>query len=166
MLQPALLGGLFNGILSSLPFIGAGNCCCCMWVVLGGALAAYLEQQNSPQRITPARGALVGLAAGVIGAFVSLLTSLLLDPIVGAARRSMTAGLIRIAGDLPPEVRDFLEMTNQDPTGLGYLFSFFLTLCVGAVFSTAGGALAAAFMKKDVPPALGGPIQPPPFSSQ
>ena len=31
-LQPALLGGLFIGVLSALPIISAGNCFCCMWV--------------------------------------------------------------------------------------------------------------------------------------
>ncbi len=42
--QPALLGGLFIGVLSSLPVIGIANCCC-LWVILGGMLTVYLEQQ-------------------------------------------------------------------------------------------------------------------------
>ena len=33
---PALLGGLFIGVLSSLPYIKGGNVCCCLWVVSGG----------------------------------------------------------------------------------------------------------------------------------
>jgi hypothetical protein len=37
-------------------------------------------------------------------------------------------------------------------------------LCVGTVFSAIGGALAGAFFRNDVPPALGGPIAPPPLS--
>ena len=44
---PALLGGLFIGVLSSLPYIKGGNICCCLWVVSGGALAAWLMQQNT-----------------------------------------------------------------------------------------------------------------------
>ena len=36
--QPALLGGLFIGVLSSLPVVGAANYCCCLWVVVGGVL--------------------------------------------------------------------------------------------------------------------------------
>ena len=63
-LQPALLGGLFIGVLSALPIINIGNCCC-LWVLGGGALAAYLMQQNHPYPITVADGALVGLMAGV-----------------------------------------------------------------------------------------------------
>ena len=36
-LQPALLGGIFIGVMSALPIINAGNCCCCLWVLAGGA---------------------------------------------------------------------------------------------------------------------------------
>ena len=52
-LQPALLGGVFIGVLSALPFISAANCCCCLWVVAGGVLTVYLRQQNSPMAIQP-----------------------------------------------------------------------------------------------------------------
>ena len=34
------------GVLSALPLVAAGNLCCCLWVVSGGAIAAYLLQQN------------------------------------------------------------------------------------------------------------------------
>ena len=66
-LQPAFWGGLFIGVLSALPIVNVGNCCCCLWVICGGALAAYLRQQNSPVQIEAAEGALVGLMAGAIG---------------------------------------------------------------------------------------------------
>jgi len=46
---------------------------------------------------------------------------------------------------------------------MGYAFSFFLLLCAGGIFSTLGGVLGASFFRNDVPPALGGPIQPPPL---
>ncbi len=40
---PALLGGLFIGMLSALPIVSVGNCCCCLWMIGGGVLAAYLR---------------------------------------------------------------------------------------------------------------------------
>ena len=43
--QPALLGGVVIGVLSGLPFVNIGNCCCCLWVVAGGVLTVYLQQQ-------------------------------------------------------------------------------------------------------------------------
>src|SRR5438132_13671198 len=74
--QPALIGGLVLGVLSALPLVSAGNLCCCLWLVLGGAVAAYVLQQNQSAPITPGDGAVVGLLAGVIGAFVYLIVSI------------------------------------------------------------------------------------------
>ena len=67
--QPALLGGLAIGVLSALPVINLANCCCA-WILFGGALAAYLTQQNHPEPIGAGDGAAAGLMAGAVGAFV------------------------------------------------------------------------------------------------
>ncbi|MCA9809300.1 MAG: hypothetical protein KC473_03095, partial [Candidatus Dadabacteria bacterium] len=72
--QPALLGGLFIGVLSALPVIGALNCCC-LWVILGGMLTAYLEQQNTPLPLETSSAALSGLMAGALGGIISSLAS-------------------------------------------------------------------------------------------
>ena len=42
--QPALVGGLVMGVLTALPIISAGNLCCCLWVLSGGAVAAYMRR--------------------------------------------------------------------------------------------------------------------------
>ena len=75
-LQPALLGGVFIGVMSALPIINAGNCCCCLWVLAGGALAVYLYQQNSPVSVPAAEGALLGLLAGLIGGIIWVVLSI------------------------------------------------------------------------------------------
>src|SRR5215510_7418186 len=72
--QPALLGGVAIGVLSALPVINLANCCCA-WILFGGALAAYLMQQNHPEPIQIGDGAIVGLLSGLIGAFVWLIIS-------------------------------------------------------------------------------------------
>jgi hypothetical protein len=36
-------------------------------------------------------------------------------------------------------------------------------LLVGSLAAAMGGAVGASYFRKDVPPALGGPIQPPPI---
>src|SRR5687768_17675320 len=73
-LQPALLGGVTIGVLSALPVINLANCCCA-WILFGGALSAYLMQQNHPEPIQIGDGAIAGLLAGVIGAFVWVIVS-------------------------------------------------------------------------------------------
>ena len=160
-MQAPLFGGLFIGVLSALPLVGLGNCCCCLWIVSGGVLAAYLDQQNDPRPTSAGRGALVGLKAGVVGAFVWLIVTLLLQPILEPVRERMTAFVLTMARDLPPELREALEQSD-DASGFRYVIDFLGFLIIGAIFSTLGGLLGASFFKNDVPPALGGPGAPPP----
>ena len=104
-LQPALLGGLFIGVLSALPIISAGNCCCCLWVVAGGVLAVYLRQQKSPYAIHAAEGALLGLIAGFIGGIIGVVLSIPMQMMIGPMQQRMLDAPI-LAGnqDMPPEV--------------------------------------------------------------
>ena len=67
MTRSAALGGLFIGVLSALPIVGAANCCCCLWIVSGGALSAYLEVQQKNRSLTTGEGAAVGAAAPSCG---------------------------------------------------------------------------------------------------
>jgi hypothetical protein len=157
--MPALLGGLFIGVLSALPIVGLGNCCCCLWVVGGGALAGYLYQQQHPaQPITPIQGARVGLLAGIVGAFVWLAVHSALAPI--ELRFIDTA--VRNARDLPPEFEAWLDSIQGNRTG-STILEFVLRLFIGSVVSTLGGVAGASYFRNDVPPALGGPIPPPPL---
>jgi hypothetical protein len=161
VIQAPLLGGLFIGILSALPVISWGNCCC-LWIVSGGVLAAYLDQQNDQRPTTIGRGAFAGFLAGIIGAFVWLVVSIGLDIVLAPIRERIATELIRVARDMPPDARAALESIGT-ASPVGYAFNFFLLLCAGGIFSTLGGMLGATFFRNDVPPALGGPIQPPPL---
>ena len=71
------------GVLSALPIIAVGNTCCCLWVVGGGFVAAYLQQQMQDTPISPADGALVGLLAGLVGAVVHLILSVPINLVLG-----------------------------------------------------------------------------------
>jgi hypothetical protein len=161
VLQAPLLGGLFIGVLSALPVVSWGNCCC-LWIISGGLLAAYLDQQQDVRPTTIGRGAFAGFLAGIIGALVWLIVSLGLDVVLAPVREQIASMFVRIAPDMPPDARAALESYGASST-LGYAFDFFFLLVAGAIFSTLGGMLGATFFRNDVPPALGGPIQPPPL---
>jgi len=160
MRQPGLLGGLFIGVLSALPIVNLANCCCCcLWIVGGGVIAAYLDQQSDSRPITASRGARVGLLAGVVGAFVWLVVSRVLAPI-----QEQLLTVARNASDMPPDARQWLDsLVNQTSDSAGYGLGFALLLFGGSIFSTIGGVIGAAYFRNDVPPALGGPIAPPPL---
>src|SRR5262245_35512902 len=146
------------GVLSALPFVSAGNVCCCLWVICGGLVAAYVLQQSTSEPIAPGDGALVGLLAGLAGAFVQLLVSIPIDILLGPLQRDMMRRVVEMAGPLPPDFRDAFErLSNREAASgmvmiLGWIFGLFFWLFVGAIFSTIGGLLGAAIFRKNTPP--------------
>jgi hypothetical protein len=146
--QPALIGGAVLGTLSALPFIYIGNACCCLWMVSGGAVAAYVLQQNQETSITPGDGALAGLLAGIVGAFIYLILSIPIDILMAPMERAMLERIMSNAGSVPPEFRNYVG-TNIG-TALRVTFGFFFTLVCGCIFSTLGGLLGAVLFKKQM----------------
>src|SRR5689334_10127332 len=106
--QPALLSGLFIGVLSSIPFISAANACCCLWVVAGGVLVVYLQQERTPTPVATGEAALGGLLAGVVGGLIVTLWQVIIMKATGPmVLESMRANLDN--NQVPPEVRQFVE---------------------------------------------------------
>jgi hypothetical protein len=159
--QPALIGGIVMGVLSALPIVAAGNLCCCLWVFSGGAVAAYLFQQNQTTPITPGDGAVVGLLAGLTGAFVQLVVAIPIGILVAPMERAVLQRVIEVAGTMPPEMRDAIERYSS-ATGEGgfallivkQMVSLIVWLVVGAIFSTIGGLLGALVFRKQTPPGV------------
>jgi hypothetical protein len=139
------------GVLSALPIIQAGNLCCCLWVISGGVVAAYLLQQNDPAPIAAGDGAIVGLMAGVIGAFINLVLSIPITLLLAPVQRAVFERLID-SGAMPPEFRETIA------AGFGGAFvivvSFVMTLFAGVVFSTLGGVVGALIFRRPPPPAV------------
>lgn len=161
-LQPILLGGLFIGVLSALPVVNIANCCC-IWIIGGGMLAAYLDQEPGRSN-NLARGALDGLLAGIVGAFVFLMASSVITTVMAPLQDRMIDEILSGGYDMPPEARAWLEMVrDRTPGFFGQLLGFMFQLFAGVIFATLGGLLGALFFwRNDVPPAIGGPPPPPP----
>jgi hypothetical protein len=158
--QPALFGGLVMGVLSALPIISAGNLCCCLWVISGGLVAAYMLQQNQTAPVTAGDGALVGLLAGVAGAFVYLLLSIPITFVMAPMQRLIMARIVENAGGMPPQFRQFV--TSRLRTGVSIILGFALMLVVGVIFSTLGGLVGAVIFRRPPPPLPSGPAEVPP----
>jgi hypothetical protein len=149
-LQPALWGGVFIGVLSALPLVNAGNCCCCLWVLIGGALAAYLRQQNNPYQIDAAEGAIVGLMAGAIGGVVYTLLSIPFQMLAGPFQQQWMERMMSDNPDITPEMRDmFTRLTTS--SGLKVI-GMLISVVIYSVFGTLGGLIGAAMFKKNLPP--------------
>jgi len=156
--QPALLGGVTIGVLSALPVINLANCCCA-WILFGGALSAYLMQQNHPEPIQIGDGAIVGLLAGVAGAFVWLIVSVPISTALAPFQSDMAGRIIRDAGEMAPEMRAIFEnMAGAPAIGLSLILGFFVMLCVSTLFGMLGGLFGALMFKKNQPPVIPPPI--------
>jgi hypothetical protein len=149
-LQPALWGGLFIGVLSALPLVNAGNCCCCLWVLVGGALAAYLRQQNSPYQIDAAEGALVGLMAGAIGGVVGSLLSIPFQMMAGPMQQEWMERILSSNPDVTPEMRDMVERMTA-ASGLRVI-GMIVSVVVYSIFGVLGGLIGVAVFKRNLPP--------------
>jgi hypothetical protein len=168
-LIPALLGGLFIGVLSALPLVSVANCCC-LWVITGGFLAAWVQQQNHELPISVLDGAVVGLLAGFFGGIVHYLVALPLELFMGALISGMPDSFMRARQDMPPEVRRVMnELGPQGMLLLGSLFFGGISLLFGMI----GGIIGAVMIKKPpaplppVPPIPPPPVPPePPVSSE
>ncbi|HUL73469.1 MAG TPA: hypothetical protein VLT86_10230 [Vicinamibacterales bacterium] len=148
--RPALFGGLLVGVLSSVPFVSAGNLCCCLWVVSGGVLTAYLMQQEKPEPIEAGDAALGGLVAGLIGAVITVIIGQVLLSVTGPLVQDQIRRVLESNPDVPPEVKD---MVGRFTTGGGIaLLQLAIVLPVYAIFGLLGGLLGMAIFKKKVTP--------------
>ena len=138
------------GVLSALPIVSAGNLCCCLWVVSGGVVAAYILQQNQVASIGPGDGALVGLLAGIVGAFVYLLLSIPITLLVAPMERRVLQRILENTGNMPPEFREYVGTYLGG--GIRIVIGFILMLFVGSIFSAVGGLLGAVIFRKPLPP--------------
>jgi hypothetical protein len=146
--QPALLGALFIGILSSLPVLSLANCCC-LWVICGGVLTAYLQQQNLPTPLATSDAAIHGLLAGAVGGlFFTMVQFFIMQatgPMILEQMRSQMS-----SAQMPPEMLAFIERLLSGP---GFVFVMgAITVPLYAVFAMAGSLLGLAFFRKKLPP--------------
>jgi hypothetical protein len=152
--QPALLGGIFIGVLSSLPVVNAGNLCCCLWVVAGGVLTVYLQQQDRVGPVEPADAALGGLLAGVIGAILASIVAIALYTVSGAMIEEQMRSALEQNPQIPAEVRDRLLVLFAGRNFALVQAAVFLP--VFAIFGLLGGLLGLAVFRRKAPP----PVQP------
>ena len=143
-LQPALLGGLFIGVLSTLPIVNIGNMCCCLWVVGGGALAAYLQQQDSTEPLSAADGALIGLLAGIVGAFIGAAIQIPVEIWFGPIQREWLERMMQ-GQEMPPQ---FMEMLNRPLNAATIVFDLISRLVAYVIFGMLGGVLGVALFRR------------------
>ena len=170
-LQPALVGGLTIGVLSSIPLVSAGNLCCCLWVLLGGAIAARMMVKRSPHLpVTTGEGAEVGALAGLVSAGVILLIGVPLN-LIFSDSNSESMRQFADSTDNPAIREAMLQVTSmmEEHVVLFALLTWFVTSIIYIAFATVGGLIGVALFEKrkgqqppPQAPNYGGPDSSPP----
>ena len=146
---PALLGGLFIAVLASLPVV---NVCCCLWMICGGMLTTYLQQQNRPDPIETADAVLGGVLAGLVGAILASLVPIVVMALSGGSIEAIILQGISESSEIPEEFR---RRITEFVTGRGSLLLvliFAINIPMYMVFSMLGSLLGVAFFRKKTPP--------------
>lgn len=147
--QPALLGGLFIGVLSSLPLINVANCCC-LWVISGGVLVTYLQQQAKPTPVETGDAVIGGLIAGVIGAVIFCVAMVAMQGLGGAVMHENMRKALEQNSQVPPEMRENIMRWMSGPN-IGLIIAA-VTLPIYAIVAMLGSLLGLAFFRKKTPP--------------
>jgi hypothetical protein len=150
-LQPALAGGMFLGVLSTLPFINLANLLCCMWVLLGGGIAAVMVSRQRPGGITYGDGAFVGVLSGLFGAIfgtaLSIPLQLISARVIGSQQQQWEEYFRQFGVEGP--LRDWmLQIVSGEISVATVLFTFFANLLTWSLFAMIGGIIAVAVLNK------------------
>ena len=146
-IKPALIGGVFIGVLSVIPFVSAANLCCCLWAILGGMLATYLYVKNSPTPVNAGEGAVLGVIAGAIGAVISVVLGVPIALAMGPVMRNTIVSLMQ---NVDPRQADLLrQQFEAQGNAVGPLI---IQSLIGAallfVFAILGGLLGVPIFEK------------------
>lgn len=158
-LKPALIGGVFIGVLSVIPFVSAANLCCCLWAILGGMLATYLYVKNSPTPASAGDGAVLGVIAGALGAVISVILGVPIALAMGPTMRNMIVSLMQ---NIDPRQAEM--MRQQFEASGDAIAPLIIQSLIGAallfVFAILGGLLGVPIFEKR----KGSPPPPPVFN--
>jgi hypothetical protein len=163
-LRPALIAGAAAGLLSGLPFIGAGNCICCLWITGGAAMAAKLLAANTPGVLSSSDGAVVGALTGIVAAVVDAVVSIPLRSFNMDLARRILDKASELGGEMPAGLDEILNGSGVLSLGW-FLLGLFISAAMFAVVGILGGIIGISlFGKKGLPPASSptSPAAPPP----
>ncbi|HEY6328464.1 MAG TPA: hypothetical protein VI756_03935, partial [Blastocatellia bacterium] len=136
------------------------NFCCCLWVLIGGAIAAYMLIKRSPYfPVKSGDGAAVGALAGVFGSLVYLVIGVPLFLIMGGS--NLAASFQAVSRNISdPEVarqfREFARIFESSGAGIAAAFVVWAIRSVLFIgFGAIGGLIGVSIFEKrkgDFPP--------------
>ena len=163
----ALISGAVIGVVAAIPGLSLINCCCCAGVWLGGVLAMYLYKQQFTEGMPPLESSdalMLGLMAGVIGAFVATCINVLILVTFGPVEAELVKSMIgkvldrlseqgSMPSDMAETLKEQIEQSIRDAGRMSNIFGgLFITLIVYPIFAILGALLGYAIFRPKTPP--------------
>jgi hypothetical protein len=126
----ALIGAALSVFFSSVPFLNVTNCLCCAPYWTGAILAVWIYRRMTG-RLTLGQGVVIGLAAGVLAALVSLALSLL-----GWIDTSQLMNKVQSVVSSNPDIPITTGINFNCSIGIEFIFGMIGGLIGGALFRT------------------------------
>jgi hypothetical protein len=161
--RPALIAGAIAGLLSGLPFIGAGNCLCCLWIVGGAAIAARLLAGQTAALLTAGDGAIVGALAGIVAAVVDTLVKIPFQRFNLELAQQFLDRVSDMGGGMPSGLEGLIGGTTGVLSPGWTILGLFFSAAVYAVVGAIGGIIGVSLFKRKAVPQP--PTAPPPPSA-
>ena len=150
---PALYGGLIIGFISAVPILQFVNCFCCAGVLAGGFLSVFFYKSNFTPDTPPYTSGdclAVGAIAGVIGAVVStLLTMMFLAMFGDVAREFLLKFLENPSLQIPEEALQQIRTALEEAPGgvASVVIDLISGLILYPIFGLLGGLIGYAVWK-------------------
>ena len=143
---PSLYGGLLIATVWSVPGLNFLNCLCCAGVLMGGFLGVLLYQrelEGGSERLSKEDCVKIGLLTGIISSVATALIQYLITVMFGNIAIDVMLRIIeRMQFDLPPEFYPMVEEArNAEPNLIGAIFSIFIYILPGTLFSYLGALI-------------------------
>ena len=154
--RSALFGGIAIGLVSGIPVISLVNCCCCAGILGGGVLTYYLYRQEHTEGMVPLEssdGLILGIMAGLIGAFVQAIIHAFLILLFAGAQEALMRSImeeiidrLEKSGGFPcdavDQMREQIERSMKESNTMwGVMLNLFMSLIIYPIFAMLGGLL-------------------------
>ena len=185
--RSVIIGGLLIGAISGIPGLNLINCCCCAGILFGGVMTYYFYLQDyrtltppvdENMRVwigatpidlrlapEPSDALMLGLIAGIIGAFVATMLSTIILLALGPIEQQMVSRWMlefmekmEQRGSIPSEtvdqLREQLAQSGREARNPGtLLFGLVANLIIYPIFGMLGGLLGHGILgrRKTIP---------------
>ncbi len=154
ILMAGFIGGSVTALFSSIPYLNMINCFCCIGIILGGitALVSYNRVSGSLNYISTPLAITIGITAGLMGAFLSLLLSWIVYLQYGHWDIRLLKSMIENMEEVPQQLEDALQLLEDKAArGFDWAPTLFSNLLIFPLFCLVGALLTRLYLNRKTP---------------